>query len=210
MPKLALIDIDNCLVANVNSALNIDLVTKVRDEECDAIWLFSGRNGTDMWRHVLRMGHPPPDWQSQLIFRLMERLDQEGVHIDGVSLPYDHVYGLPPGTGYTEKGLAQVEREIASVLTGSYSEIERIISNKLAGVDEHMLMELAITDDMKKEGQIKHLFKHIFASRPDDDTQYNVIFYDDLRDNLEAVEKHLSSSRQQKDIEITTVFTDFS
>jgi hypothetical protein len=178
--NVALIDIDNCFVSNDTSEINLELIQHLKSKRYHKIWFFSGRNGNDSWQHVLKRGKPHPDWKNQLICNLLKQCQEQGIHIDGVSLPYDHVFKCEPGQGYKTYRLAELESKLDKA-KGDAGELMSAIQNTTAKTDEEMCLQLALSGDYSKEGQARYLLASF------DTHTMTIDYFDDKKDNLEAV-----------------------
>ena len=202
MTKIALVDIDETLVRNSDSAINEELIARLRDGGYDQVWLFTGRLVSEVHRHVMRMGQQPPPqgWQDQLTVNLVRRLEEAGIRVAGVSTPADH--GRPclesyetntdktaphqPGEGWKSTGLLAYEEEL--LLNSRKDEAEKRnvggIAQRHSDTGERITQQLAYDEDMEKAGQVKHLLSNVVWPVRE---RLDIDFFDDKPENLDAV-----------------------
>jgi hypothetical protein len=231
--RIALVDVDDCLVCNATGAINHELIARLsgdgsdeKGETFDAVWLFSGRNALDMWRHIMRFGQQTHRavWMPQLLTRVRDELEAGGVRVAGISLPYDKVFGWAPGDGYAKSGLAALEQTFiddanaddsaddstdnadAAAVTSPAFRMNQIlvrIKTTMADVDDGMMLQLAMSGDMNKCGQLGHFVKSLIAN-----AKVTLVYFDDRTDNLNACADY--ASKLGIDLELETVHVTFT
>ena len=203
--KVALVDADNCLVSNETGGMNQNLINYLLKGKFDHIWIFSGRNGLDTWRHVLKMGKPIPAWKTQLLINMKNILESKGLILSGMSLPYDHVFQHKCGDGYRICKLEQLESMLRLLDPFDKSKALKMIKNVTAEMDEEMQMQLAISGDMSKKGQVKYFADNVLNKLNSEDIEISL--FDDLKENLQTVSTYIKEECPK--ISIRTFNVDF-
>lgn len=180
--KIALVDIDQCLISNRDSEYNENLLGFLEEGKYDQIWLISGRTTQDLIMHVLK-DKPEQDqtWKMQLLINIEKQLTQRfSVKFRGISTPHDHVLQTTPGTGREKyKALEQQLNNINNHVEFRANNESRFIE------DENIVMQLVLSDDTEKKGQTQHLLNYIATTQELQNTEID--FFDDKDNNLKNV-----------------------
>jgi hypothetical protein len=189
MKKIAFVDIDMCLISNEKSSYNHKLISYLKDNNFDEVWLLTGRTTQDLWCHVLNKENVTDEqWKMQLLRNINIFLGSElGECFKGISTPHDHEKKSRPGEG----------RSVQDDRGESYDNRESLLLNDTLplsahsfGTDEDLIMNLMMSNDTTKSGQIKYLLNHINK----DNIPLSIEVFDDKEDNLISIRQTLQKT----------------
>lgn len=102
MAKIAFIDVRTMLELELSQ--HQKLISQLKQNKFDQVYLVTGRNVGDLWRRVLNQGNPAENWQHALIPNVCKRLEAAGIKITAVVTRYDaYLHTMKNGPVKVEK-----------------------------------------------------------------------------------------------------------
>jgi len=197
--KIALVDIDNCLISNKTSDYNEELIKHLLQQKFNGIYLVTGRTSSDIHLHVLQGGNPSGDWQGQLLTKIPDNLKKLDLQINGITTPHDVVRQNPDGSIIENNGVhvaltdesckyLQLEKKLLSLQKNDISNIVKV-SREERFDESDIVTHLVIKNDTEKRGQILNLLDNLELRVEEEDCEFEI--FDDKRENLESIARVL-------------------
>lgn len=178
MKKIGIIDVDGSLVDEIEYKTNSRVFKLIRLGNFDEIWIMTARHFTFMRAKL----HNRRYINSGLLFKIVETCQSHKIWIDGISLPYDVINGMPPGS-FFESEFLPVEKVLFS---GNKVKWDDIISPEL----EEQCKQFVKED--KKVQQFNGIYALMRSTYPKEDIHYSII--EDTTANLVAIQEYINTN----------------